>query len=92
MNLFFRILVYLTVTLFIFEAFAGAPSVMTFQSKILSPNGTPLENSSVNFRFTILDSAGTCALYVEDYSNINMTGSSGVVSITLGSGKKVYTY
>jgi len=71
-------------------AFAGAPSIMTFQSKIISPSGTALEASSVNFRFTILDSAGTCVLYVEDYNNVNMTGTQGVVAIPLGSGTKVY--
>lgn len=69
---------------------ANAPSIMTFQSKIVSPTGTALEASSVNFRFTILDSAGTCILYVEDYANINMTGSQGVVAIPLGSGTKSY--
>jgi len=76
--------------LFVGVVHAGAPSLMTFQSKIILPSGTALESASVNFRFTTLDSAGTCVLYVEDFSTVNMTGSQGVVAIPLGSGVKVY--
>ncbi len=72
------------------SAFAGAPSLMTFQSKIVLPTGAALESASVNFRFTILDSTGTCVLYVEDFSAVNMTGSQGVVAFPLGSGTKIY--
>ena len=48
-------------------SFAGAPNYTTFQTKIISPSGLPLEGPAVNFRFTILDSFGTCVLYIEDY-------------------------
>lgn len=63
---------------------------MTFQTKILSPSGTPLEAGSVDFRFTVLDSTGTCTLYVEDFSNITMTSSKGVASFSLGDGSKQF--
>ena len=71
-------------------SFAGTPIYTTFQTKIIAPSGLPLENPAVNFRFTILDSFGTCVLYIEDYVAVNMTGSSGVVSFSLGSGTKSY--
>lgn len=71
-------------------AFANSPIFTTFQSKIVSPSGTELEAASVNFRFTILDSAGTCVLYVEDFNAVNMTGTKGIVSFPLGSGTKAY--
>jgi len=84
--------IFLTLSLFFgaSTAFGSAPSIMTFQSKITSPNGTALESANVNFRFTFLDATGTCVLYVEDYANKDMTGSQGVVAIPLGSGTKVY--
>jgi trimeric autotransporter adhesin len=72
------------------NSFAGVPTSMTFQTKILLPGGSALEAGSVNFRFTILDSVGTCILYVEDFSGVNMTGSQGVVSFPLGSGTKQF--
>lgn len=67
-----------------------APSVMSFKTKISTAEGQPLEAASVTFRFTILDTAGTCVLYVEEYSNVSMKNSKGVVSFTLGSGNKTY--
>lgn len=75
---------------FVSSAGASSPNFMTFQTRILSPGGAALEAASVNFRFTILDTAGTCTLYVEDYTNINMTGTQGIVSFPLGSGTKAY--
>ena len=83
LSVFSLILVYAT-------AYASSPNYTTFQTRIFTPAGAPLEGAAVNFRFTILDSVGTCTLYVEDYAGVNMTGSSGVVSFSLGSGTKSY--
>ena len=69
---------------------AEVPPVTTFQARIIAPNGQPVQAASVNFRFTILDSAGTCALYVEDYANVNMGLSEGIATFSLGSGAKVF--
>ena len=71
-------------------SFASAPDYTTFQTKIIAPSGLGLEASAVDFRFTILDTVGTCVLFIEDYVGVNMTGSSGVVSFSLGSGAKTY--
>lgn len=66
----------LTLTIILFfvftRAYAGSPIYTTFQTRIFTPSGSPLESAAVNFRFTILDSVGTCTLYVEDYVGVNM--------------------
>ena len=62
----------------------------TYQAKIIKPDGVPLESSNVAFRFTILDPAGSCILYAESFSLINMRGSAGLISFSLGSGIKTY--
>jgi len=71
------------------SAFAG-PSRTTYQAKIVKPNGYPLEASSVNFRFSVLDSVGSCVLYVEDYTAVNMNASGGLISFALGSGVRSF--
>ena len=70
-------------------SFAGV-GLTTYQAKIVKPDGYPLEASSVNFRFTILNPAGTCILYTENYSAINMNNSGGIISFSLGSGIKSF--
>ncbi|MCM2354791.1 MAG: hypothetical protein NDI63_14320, partial [Pseudobdellovibrio sp.] len=86
---------YFLVSIFVFtilnaiSVFAG-PSRTTYQAKIVKPDGYPLEASSVNFKFTILDPAGSCILYSETYSAVNMSGTGGLISFALGSGVKTY--
>ena len=70
-------------------AFAG-PVKTTYQAKIVKPDGLPLESNNVNFKFTILDTAGTCILYAETFSAVNMASTGGLVSFALGSGVKTY--
>ncbi len=69
---------------------ANVPAMTTFQARIMAPNGAPEQANSVNFRFTILDSVGTCTLFVEDYANVNMSSSGGVATFALGSGAKAF--
>ncbi len=66
------------------------PGVTTYQAKIIKPDGLPLEASNVNFKFTILNPAGTCILYSETYSSVNMASTGGLISFSLGSGVKTY--
>ena len=70
-------------------SFAG-PSRTTYQAKIVKPDGYPLEAASVNFRFTILDPSGSCMIYAENYTAVNMTNTGGLISFSLGSGVKVF--
>lgn len=69
---------------------SAAPMYTTYQAKIIKPDGHPLEATSVNFRFTILDPAGACILYSENFNTINMSGTAGLVYFSLGSGIKTY--
>lgn len=62
----------------------------TYQAKIIKPDGYPLQSASVNFRFTVLDQSGSCILYSEDYSAINMTDTAGLISFPLGSGTRSF--
>lgn len=62
----------------------------TFQSKIIKPDGLPLEAVNVNFKFTILDPSASCVLYSEEYSAVNMQGSGGLTSFSLGAGNRTY--
>lgn len=70
-------------------AYAG-PGTTTYQAKIIKPDGYPLEATSVNFKFTILDPLGSCILYAETYSAVNMSSTAGLVSFALGSGLKSF--
>ncbi len=62
----------------------------TYQAKIIKPDGHPLESASVNFRFTVLDQSGSCAMYIEDYAAINMTDTGGLISFPLGTGARAF--
>ncbi|WP_409479016.1 tail fiber domain-containing protein [Pseudobdellovibrio sp. HCB154] len=87
----FKIVLFLFAFIFVnaISVFAG-PSRTTYQAKIVKPDGYPLEASTVNFKFTILDPAGSCILYSETYSSVNMAGTGGLISFALGSGVKTY--
>ncbi len=82
-------LVFITMFAFSLNALA-VPKTLSFQSKIYKPDGLPLEAPAVNFRFTTVDPTGTCILYVEDFVNVDMSGSTGLVVFNLGAGTKVY--
>lgn len=70
-------------------AFAG-PSQTTYQARIVKPDGYALEASNVNFQFTILDPSGSCIIYSETYSAVNMGSSGGLVSFSLGTGVRTF--
>ena len=90
LNLFVRLLIsFIFVNVVASYSFAG-PNRTTYQARIIKPDGYPLEAASVNFKFTILDPAGSCILFSETYSNVNMNSSGGMVSFALGSGVKSY--
>ena len=70
-------------------AFAS-PNRTTYQARIVKPDGYPLEVNNVNFNFTILDPTGSCVIYMESYSAVNMANSGGLISFSLGSGTRTY--
>ena len=83
------VFIFICVFLNALSAIAGL-SHTTYQAKIVKPDGYPLEANGINFKFTILDPAGSCILYSETYSSVNMSGTGGLVSFALGSGIKSY--
>ena len=86
----FKNILFIFAFIFIFAPSAFSASYTTYQAKIVKPDGYPLEASNVNFKFTILDPSGSCILYSENYSSINMSGTGGMISFSLGSGVKTY--
>lgn len=68
----------------------SSPNSITFQSRIVKPDGFPLEGGSVSFRMSITDTVGSCVIYVEDFTNRNMSGSKGLINLTLGTGAKFF--
>lgn len=68
----------------------ASPSSITFQSRIAKPDGNVLQESSVHFRMSITDTVGSCVIYQEDFTNRNMSGSKGLINLTLGSGTRVF--
>ena len=67
----------------IFWAQAGSINPITYQGRILKPDGTPLETST-NFRF-VIRSPDNCILWQEDQV-IDLTNSLGAVSALVGNG------
>lgn len=82
------------ISLFIILLFSlnanAAPNNINFQAKIKKPDGSNLEAPDVSFRFKYINAAGNCTLYMEDFNNLSMAGSAGNVSMSMGSGAKVF--
>jgi len=63
---------------------------ISFQAKIIRPDGTNLEAGAVNFKFTLTDPSGSCVIYSEIFSNVDMSNSSGSLTLLLGNGARSY--
>lgn len=82
---------FISLSIFIFSLTSFAINGRTtYQARIVKPDGYPLQASSVNFRFTVLDQSGSCVMYVEDYAAINMTDTGGLISFPLGTGARTF--
>jgi hypothetical protein len=62
----------------------ASPAALTYQGRIITQGGTPLEHSSVSFQFEILNPSGTCVIYREQVDGINMKNSGGVFDVKIG--------
>ncbi|MBC7419826.1 MAG: hypothetical protein H7328_03775, partial [Bdellovibrio sp.] len=62
----------------------AAPKLISFQTKIYKPDGTPLEASSVQFKFSLMNPLSTCVIYSETFSNVDLSSSGGSVVLALG--------
>ncbi|WII71441.1 cell wall anchor protein [Bdellovibrio sp. 22V] len=70
-------------------AFA-APGSLTYQGRIKNAQGDALEVNGVQFEFTIMNPTGSCALYRETSSAVDMRNSGGVFDVPIGTGTKNY--
>ncbi|MGE0634342.1 MAG: hypothetical protein AB7O96_18145, partial [Pseudobdellovibrionaceae bacterium] len=64
------------------SAQAAAPQGLTFQGRIIKPDGRPLEASSVALNVRILSPTSDCILLEENHM-VSMAGSSGVFSLNI---------
>lgn len=81
----------MTISLIFFAATANAvPASFNYQGRILKNNGTPLEYNNVNFLFQVVSPDGTCVLYQEQRSAVNMTNSAGIFDLPVGTNSVQY--
>lgn len=70
---------------------SAVPNGITFQAKILQPNGSAMEVPAVDFRMTTFSPNTSCVLYVETFGGVSMTSSGGVALLKLGAGTPIYS-
>lgn len=68
----------------------ATPGSLTYQGRIKNSQGDALEVNGVRFEFTVMNPTGTCALYRETSSAIDMRNSAGVFDVPIGTGTKNY--
>ncbi|MBC7420025.1 MAG: hypothetical protein H7328_04790 [Bdellovibrio sp.] len=72
-------------------SFAKAtPKNISFQTKIYKPDGSPLEASGVQFKFSLMNPLSTCVIYSETFPSVDLSSSSGSVVLALGAGTRSY--
>ncbi len=63
----------------------SGPAGFNVQGIVTDSGGVPV-TGTVDFQFQVMDKNKTCVLYQENFNSINLTTSSGVFSLNLGSG------
>ncbi|MBC7421436.1 MAG: hypothetical protein H7328_11985, partial [Bdellovibrio sp.] len=71
-------------SVFSVSAALAAPKLISFQTKIYKPDGTPLEATSVQFKFSLMNPLSTCVIYSETFSNVDLSSSGGSAVLALG--------
>ncbi|WP_374074442.1 tail fiber domain-containing protein [Bdellovibrio bacteriovorus] len=72
-------------SIFAFPGGVGAaPSSLTYQGRIVSSSGAPLQHASVSFQFIVANPSGSCVIYKEQVDGINMTNSNGIFDVKIG--------
>lgn len=84
-----NILTQVAMILWVSSAMA-VPSYLSYQGRIKTMDGSPLEYNGVSFIFEISANSGACSLYREQVSGVNMQNSKGVFDVSIGSGTKLY--
>jgi len=80
-----KVLLLLTFSFLLLTLFAQTPQSFKYQSVVRDANGNAMQNQSVDFRISILQttSSGT-PVYIETFSTI--TNNFGLVNIEIGTG------
>ncbi|MBL7544423.1 MAG: hypothetical protein JNL11_11460 [Bdellovibrionaceae bacterium] len=60
--------------------------LVSYQGRIIKPDGSPLEGNSVQFRMQVRSPGSENCLLYEEVQTINMSSSSGAFSVTLNDG------
>ncbi|MFP5520602.1 MAG: tail fiber domain-containing protein [Bdellovibrionia bacterium] len=63
---------------------SNIPASLSYQGRIMKSDGKPLEVNGVSFNFRILSPDGSCILYEETKTNMDMRGSGGVFDVVVG--------
>lgn len=75
-------------------SWASTPSTIQLQGRLVKSDGTPVDGSAVQFTIEVLSpisatsNSQSCILYRENHE-VNMTGSNGVFTVSIGAGTSV---
>lgn len=75
---------------FLYTDMAWSARKISFQGKILKPDGSALEVSAVSFKFSITDPTGSCVIFSEIFDSVDMSSSGGSVVLLMGDGNRSY--
>lgn len=62
----------------------AAPASLSYQGRIVKSDGTPLQHTSVSFQFEITSPNGSCVIFREQVSGMNMANSNGIFDTPIG--------
>lgn len=71
-------------------AFAVPPQVSVSGRILLKGSNSPLTASNVSFTFGITDPTGSCVIYEEQISSVDLSSSNGQFDLQLGMGTRTY--
>lgn len=64
---------------------------LTYQGRIFTSAGTPLENANVQFSLQIRSPGVEDCILLDELQQVNMTGSGGYFTLNIGKGTRVGT-
>ncbi|MBO9665786.1 MAG: tail fiber domain-containing protein [Bdellovibrio sp.] len=71
-------------------ASGASTTSLSYQGRILKSNGQALEINGVAFIFEVTNPDGSCVIYREQKSGIDMRNSGGVFDVSIGTGSRQY--
>ncbi|QDK44186.1 MULTISPECIES: tail fiber domain-containing protein [unclassified Bdellovibrio] len=81
---------YLLSLLLLADLAMAVPNSLSYQGRIVRPDGTAFEAANVSFLFEITNPSGNCVIYREQKSGVNMTNSNGIFDVPIGTGSKLF--